>query len=303
MKLFRIVALSPLILLAQLILAQLLLAQQPPEASAPKARFHHVALNVTDPKDSIEFLTKRFDCEAAKLAGKEDAVWAQKSWILFNKVAKQPPYEIVSTIWHIGWGAEDMKATYQKQLDLGTKFQTPLTDISKLANYNGFYYAYVDGPNHALIELNTAQHHRFGHMHFLSDDPIAAGQWYAEYFGLRVRKGSGEKRYYEGFQVGPASSFLVDNVNFIIYPAGYMEKQWPENWAKHKQFEPTKGRVIDHVGLSVDHLDETIARLKNEGVNVIGKPAKFRKTGQRAVMIEGPDHLSIQLVEGHAAKN
>jgi len=292
MKLLRIAALSPLILLAQT-----------PEAPAPpKARFHHVALNVTDPKAAIEFLTKRFDCEPAKLGGKEDAVWAQKSWILFNQVKQQPPYEIVSTIWHVGWGAEDMKATYQKQLDMGTPFQTPITDISKLANTKEFYYAYVDGPNHALIELNTSGHHRFGHMHFLSDDPVAAGQWYAEHFGLRVRKGSNDKRYYEGFQVGPASSFLIDNVNFIIYPAGYMEKQWPENWAKHKTFEPTTGRVIDHVGLSVDNLEETIARLKTEGVNVIGKPSQFRKTSQRAIMIEGPDHLAIQLVEGHAQK-
>jgi len=54
--------------------------------------------------------------------------------------------------------------------------------------------------------------------------------------------------------------------------------------------------------LSVDNLDETIARLKTEGVNVIGKSEKFRKTSQRAIMIEGPDHLSIQLVEGHAQK-
>jgi len=128
MKLIRIVALWPLILLAQ-----------QPEAAPPKARFHHVALNVTDPKAAIEFLTKRFDCEPAKLDNKEDAVWAQKSWILFNKVATPPNYEIVSSIWHIGWGAEDMKATYQKQLDMGTPFQTPLTDISKLANFNGFF--------------------------------------------------------------------------------------------------------------------------------------------------------------------
>ena len=60
---------------------------------------------------------------------------------------------MISTIWHIGWGAEDMKAAYQKELDLGAKFQTPLTDISDLANSPGFYYAYVDGPDHALIEL------------------------------------------------------------------------------------------------------------------------------------------------------
>ena len=139
-------------------------------------------------------------------------------------------------------------------------------------------------------------------MHFLSDNPVGAGQWYAEHFGLRVRKGPNEKRFYEGFQVGPSASFMVDNVNFILYPAGYMEKQWPENWARHKQFATTKGRVIDHVGLSVDNLDETVARLKSEGVKVIGKSARFRQTKQRAIMIVGPDRLSIQLVEGHAQK-
>src|SRR5450432_705496 len=107
---------------------------------------------------------------------------------------------------------------------------------------------------------------------------------------------------YEGFQVGPASSFAVDNVNFIIYPAGYMEKQWPENWAKHKEFVSTKGRVIDHVGLSVDNLDDSLARLRKEGVRVLTKPAHFRHTLQRSAFIEGPDHLVIQLVEGHAKK-
>lgn len=228
MKLLWIVALSPLFMQAQ-----------------QAARFHHVAMNVTDAAAAIEFLTKRFDCEPGKFATYEDAVWTQKSWILFTKVAAPPPYEIVSTIWHMGWSAEDMPAAYQKQIDMGTPFQTPLTDISRLANFDGFYYAYVDGPNHALIELNTAQHHRFGHIHLLSDDPVAAGQWYAEHFGVFV---------------------------------------------------------YDHIGLSVDDIDATVKRLKSEGVKVIGSPSGFRNTSQRAVMIEGPDHLSIQLVEGHAHK-
>ena len=102
-----------------------------------------------------------------------------------------------------------------------------------------------------------------------------------------------------------AFSYLVRGDALLLWsPAGYMEKQWPEKWTKHQEkgFAPTTGRVIDHVGLSVDNLDETITRLKSEGVTVIGKPTKFRETSQRAIMIEGPDHLSIQLVEGHAKK-
>ena len=186
----------------------------------PAAHFHHVHLNSTDPAAAIEFYTHHFDCEKASYRG-QDAVWAQKSWLLFNKVSSAAPFEVVSAIWHIGWGAEDMPATYRKQLDMGTVFQTPITDISALANTAGFYYAYVDGPAHELIELNTANHHHFGHLHLFSDDPIAAGEWYVNNFGAVGRGNrppSREPRFYKGFQVGPAASVMLDNVNILIFP-------------------------------------------------------------------------------------
>jgi catechol 2,3-dioxygenase-like lactoylglutathione lyase family enzyme len=274
-------------------------------AASAEIRFHHVTANVTDPSAAIDFYAKRFDCEREKFNGKEEAVWAQKSWIFLNKVKHDPPHEIYSAIWHIGWGAEDMKREYQRQLDLGTKFETPLTDISKLANFNGFYYAYVDGPSHSLIELNTAGHHRFGHLHLLSDDPIAAAEWYASKLGIGMpprRAASGEKRYYEGFQVGPSASFFVNNVNVIIFPSGYIEKQWPKFWEVRKGFASTKGRAIDHIGFSVHDLDDTIASLRNKGVTILGRPGKFRGSSRRAIFTEGPDRILIQIVEGHAEK-
>src|SRR5215510_14884792 len=99
----------------------------------PEAHFHHLHLNTTDPKAAIEFYTSKFDCEKARFAGLLDGVWAQKSWILFNKVEKAPPWELTSAIWHFGWGAEDMKATYEKHVAAGTKFFTPLTYISDIS--------------------------------------------------------------------------------------------------------------------------------------------------------------------------
>ena len=268
------------------------------------ARFHHVAVNVTDPQAAIDFYVKRFDCERAKFNGKENAVWTRKSWIFLNKVKADPPHEIQSAIWHIGWGAEDMKKEYRRQLDLDTAFATPLTDISKLAGFNGFYYAYVDGPSHSLIELNTALNHRFGHLHLLSDDPIAAAEWYADKLGMPNprRAPSREKRYYEGFQVGPSASFNVDDVNVIVFPSGYIEKQWPKFWEVRKGFVSPKNRAIDHVGFSVDDLYKKLAELKAKGVRIVGKPSRFRGTKQRAAFIEGPDKILIQLVEGHAEK-
>jgi predicted enzyme related to lactoylglutathione lyase len=179
------------------------------QESPPRlAHFHHVHLNVTDPAAAIEFYTSKFDCEKAKFAGLSDAVWAQKSWLLFTKVDAAPKSEITSTIWHIGWGAEDVKATYQRQLDSGTKFATPITDISDIgggAAQGEFFYAYVDGPEHQMIELNTANHHHFGHIHLLSKDPIAAGEWYMKEFGL-ARRGRGtpsrEPQFYRGIKSG-----------------------------------------------------------------------------------------------------
>src|SRR5579871_2701552 len=123
----------------------ILTAQDAPKQAAPPAtatvkppdgatvtHFHHLHLNSTDPAADIEFYTTKFDAEKARFAGLSDAVWTQKSWILFTKVPLPPKSELTSTIWHFGWGAEDMKATYEKQLASGTKFETPLTDISDI---------------------------------------------------------------------------------------------------------------------------------------------------------------------------
>ena len=199
----------------------------------PVAHFHHVHLNSTDPAAAIEFYTHHFDCEKSSYKG-QDAVWAQKSWLLFNKVSSPAPSDVVSAIWHIGWGAEDMPATYRKQLDMGTVFQTPITDISGLANTSGFYYAYVDGPGHELIELNTSSHHHFGHLHLFSEDPIAAGEWYVNNFGA----------------------------------VEHARQTFPELWKDRKAFESSKNRAIDHIAFSVDDLAAAKERLHKAGIEV-----------------------------------
>jgi len=253
----------------------------------PKAHFHHIHLNATDPSAAIEFYTHKFDCEKRTLAGQR-AVWAQKSWILFNKVDEAPPSEIVSAIWHFGWGAEDMPAAYKKQIESGTRFQTPITDISDLAGKppGGFFFAYVDGPDHALIELNTATHHRFGHVHLLSADPVAAGAWYKKYFGVTGYIGPRTERIYRGVHVAPMASLSMDNVNIIIYPLEYARDAMPGLWKDRKDFEPTKGRVVDHLAFSVGNVRQTLERLRSDGAKVTD-----------GVFVEGPDHIRIELVE------
>ena len=274
-------------------------------AQMPPAHFHHIHLNSTDPAAAIDFYTTKFDCEKGKFAGEWDAVWAQKAWILFSKVPAAPPSEITSAIWHFGWGAEDMKAEVQKQLASGTKFDTPLTDISDLANFPGFYYAYVDGPDHALIELNTANHHHLGHLHLLSADPVAAGEWYMKYFGA-TRRGSKppsrEPSFYKGYQVGPSMSLMADNINIIIFPVEFARKAYGAQWSGRTAFETTEGRVVDHVGFSFDNLADALERMRKDGIRVTQEIETAFHGKVKYAFIEGPDKIRIELVEGQARK-
>jgi catechol 2,3-dioxygenase-like lactoylglutathione lyase family enzyme len=273
--------------------------------TVPDAHFHHLHLNATDPKADIEFYTAKFDSEKASFKGLIDAVWAQKSWMLFQKVPNAPPSEVVSTIWHFGWGAEDMNATYKKQLESGTTFATPLTDISDIGGGTKmgiFFYAYVLGPDSALIELNTSQNHQFGHLHLLSANPVAAGEWYAKHFGVKPRA-SAQVHMYRDVQIGPSSSFMMDNVNFIIFPMEYAISSHMPGWEDRKAFEPTKGRVVDHIGISVENLDDAIARLRKEGVTVTDEPKSIAGGKVKFAFIEGPDRIRIEIIEGRASKN
>lgn len=282
---------------------------KPAEPQTPEAHFHHLHLNTLDPAAAIDFYTSKFDSEKAKFAGLMDAVWAQKSWMLFTKVNQAPAWELTSAIWHFGWGAEDMKATYEKHVAAGTKFFTPLTDISDITNPNAppgrFFYAYVESPDKALIEINTAGHHRFGHLHLFSADPVAAGEWYMKYFGAQRRSTtppSREPRFYRGYQIGPAMSLTMDNVNIIIYPVEYTKKAYPEHWKGKTEIESTKGRVVDHVGFSFANLSEALEKMRKDGVKVTDEIRSVAGGKIKFAFIEGPDKIRIELVEGHASK-
>jgi catechol 2,3-dioxygenase-like lactoylglutathione lyase family enzyme len=267
-------------------------------APPPAAHFHHVHLNASDPASAILFYTSKFKARKESFAGLADAVWTGDSWLLFTKVDAPPPSELLSGIWHIGWGAEDMQSTYQQQLAKGTRFATPITDISDMVGGNrAFFYAYVDGPDHVLIELNTARHHNFGHVHMFSADPPAAGAWYAKQLGVRSFPQT-EKRSYKGVQIAPAAFVTADHVSMIIYPVEYLQTAAPQVWqTRGGAFATTRGRVVDHLGFSVDDLDATLARMRNDGVKVTAEPRSIADAPLRLAFIEGPDHVAIELIQ------
>jgi catechol 2,3-dioxygenase-like lactoylglutathione lyase family enzyme len=295
---------------AGMLLATATYAQEPapaPPSPAPlmQAHFHHVHVNSIDPDAAIAFYTAKFKARKEKFAGLRDAVWTGEYWVLLTKVDSPPPTEIVSGIWHIGWGAEDMRATYQKQLDSGTKFVTPITDISAMTgappDSGRFLYAYVDGPDHIMIELNTSANHNFGHVHMFSADAPATGEWYAKHFGFKMRA-QAQERVYNNVHIAPAAFVTADHVSMIIYPQQYLKDTLPELWKDRTDFAPTKGRVVDHLGFSVENLDDALRVLRADGVRVTAEPVERKANNIKFAFIEGPDHVSIELIEDHSAK-
>ena len=57
----------------------------------------------------------------------------------------------------------------------------------------------------------------------------------------------------------------------------------------------SRGKLYDHIGLSVADLDAWVAKLRREGVTILQEPYRFGDT--RAVMIEGPSREALVLVE------
>jgi len=276
-----------------------------PSPVAAGIALHHIHLNSPDPKGAIDYHLARFEAERDDLPGFDPGIRAHRTWLFFQKASSPPPWQLTSAIWHIGWGAPDMPAEVERQKALGTRFFEPLTDISDIggnpnARPGSFYYAYVETPDRALIELNTAPSQRFGHLHLFSEDPLAAGAWYERYLGARRRgrSPSAEPRFYRGFQIGPSVTLALGEVNLIIFPLAYARKAYADHWKGREEIDPTEGRVIDHLGFRVNDLPGSLAQLREAGVKITGEPQSIPGTDLRQAFLEGPDRIRIELIEG-----
>jgi catechol 2,3-dioxygenase-like lactoylglutathione lyase family enzyme len=207
----------------------------------------------------------------------------------------------VSALYHIGWGAPDMKADYERLVTRGVAFETPITDISKVieAGSGRVFFAYVDGPDHAMIEINSARTDDFQHVHFLSDDPVTTGQWYMRHFGATsaAPNPSREARLHNGLQIYPFMGANLDGIQFYWYPKAFGQGSYPDAWKGRTTFASPRGRVIDHVAFAVAGLDRALARLEADGVTVLQRPRPALGGRLRSAFIAAPDGVEIELVE------
>lgn len=255
------------------------------------ARFHHVHLNVSKPEETMRFYREIFGATPVRYANAVDALYTERSFLLFNVVSAPAPSALESGIWHIGWGGIDMPNEYEWLKSRGVKIHTPLYPLG-----NG-YVTYVQGPDDELIEVNTTGHHRFGHVHLFAEDVNATIQWYAKHLGLRPRRDFVPKPDLTQVRAW-SNGFTCDNVSFIAYGMPNYSPQppwWP--YEPLKELKPSKGRAIDHIAFSYRRIEPVFERMKNEGVEIV-EPIRFDETFKhKSFFVLGPDKVLIEIVE------
>ena len=168
-------------------------------------------------------------------------------------------------------------------------------------------FGYLRGPDGVMIENAQAGEERFNHVHMFHEHPACATNWYVEHLGASRPQGRGgaaaappaapaggcETKWYApptfpsfakgGFVREPRGGVLFDNISISMIP-------WPGGG-----LAPTRGTLYDHWAVSTTNLDATVARLKQENVKFIEEIHPWGT--MRAAMIQGPDRISIEVVE------
>jgi catechol 2,3-dioxygenase-like lactoylglutathione lyase family enzyme len=255
--------------------------------------------------------------------------------ILFTKVAVPPASDPQATAyWHFGWHVTDERksyALYRARLEvkllplyttdeggfvfvssdtwpgtgglLGlTKAQIADATAKGVQPRGGAGFAYMQGPDGALIEYQgNMPAERFNHVHMYQEQPFCAQIWYAKHLNAALPRGAALRSENNcAVARGPDRTWpaLEQQGMFRTPSAGVLFGDVALNWYMRQTQTPliaTRGRLMDHIGLSVANLDAWIAKLRREGVTFLEQPYRLGDT--RAVMIEGPSREAIELVE------
>jgi catechol 2,3-dioxygenase-like lactoylglutathione lyase family enzyme len=122
--------------------------------------------------------------------------------------------------------------------------------------------------------------YKFDHIHIFSRDPEATAGWYERMLGAEVVRSMQQGKPRIDLKLGGANIFILDVSQdaTCAAPAGH----------------PHQG--LDHFGLEVKEIDKVCADLKAKGARFTRGPDTVRP-GIRIAFIEGPEQVSIELLE------
>ena len=169
----------------------------------------------------------------------------------------------------------------------------------------GAGFAYLRGPDDAIVEYQgNMPVERFNHVHLFQDQPFCAQLWYETHLNVgRDQRAGQQPRTVANCRVerGPDKTFpALDATGMYRTPSvtstrfGDVSFFWYMNQGSARA-APTRGQLMDHVGLGVSNLDAWIAKLEAEKVTFLERA--YAVGAHRAVMIEGPSREAIELIE------
>ncbi len=306
------------------------------QTALPPPHFHHLALNSTDPDAAIDFYRKEFSSTArTSWEGLPALMSPSHVLIVFQKVAAPPPSDPeITAYWHFGWAVPDSRKSlelfraqnlpvpfytddrgdyvgissdtwpYPPGVPGRTKAQIAEAITQHLEPRRVSGNGYVFGPDHAIVEFTGDAPERFDHVHMWQDDPLCAQLWYVTHLEATPRRGPAlsapitEENCKTPRGPDPSWPSLDKKGTYRFPTSGVSFDDVAMNWYMNQTgmpLAPTLGHLMDHVTLSVSDLDAWTAKLAREGVVFLRRPYRIGAT--RAVMIEGPSHEAIQLVE------
>lgn len=120
----------------------------------------------------------------------------------------------------------------------------------------------------------------FDHIHLFTNDPEGMASYFESMFGAEVLRSSPGGQPRIDLKLGGADIFILDTSGNPNASEG----------------APHPHRGLDHFGLAVKDIDKVCDALKAKGANFTRGPETIRP-GTRIAFIEGPEGVSIELLE------
>ncbi len=233
-----------------------------------------VMLNVTDVAAHQKFWADEFDAKRVKV-GKLEGATIAGFVILFRPQAPTGPSE-GTTINHMGLKVRKLSELTARFDRDGYKYDPPRVGRENTPQ------TYVTGPDRFRMELVEdprlpvlAIGH---HFHYWMEDPEAVKKWYVQTLHL------------EATYRGPYPAGDVPGMNYTFAPLG----------SQKGAGVPTKGRLIDQVGLDVSDLKAYCTKLQAAGVKLDVPFGKDAELGLNSATLTDPWGATIRLTEGLA---
>ena len=185
---------------------------------------------------------------------------------------------------------------------------------------SGQDFGYLVDPDGILVEFNgnaATGDLFYGHLHFWHEQPLCAANWYGTHLGVALPPlrdpdtgettprppfdpcavEIGDVSYPSFLPVGqlrtPIASVRLANAGWMWYSRQCRDGRCGPDL--DRPLVPSRGQVVDHVGVTYPDLDPVLAHLEATGVPILEGPYPFGET--RAVLIEDLDGLALELIE------